>query len=81
MGADLAIVECTLESREPGTVTTHLDAREAAHLAHLLGARQTLITHIPPHEDRGERMAIVSALAPELHITMATTGRQLVLQP
>lgn len=41
VGADLAIVECTLENRDPRSSLFHLDAREAGPLAHELRAKRT----------------------------------------
>src|ERR1019366_3274295 len=48
VGADLALVECTLEIRTAQDPAFHLDAAEAAALARELSARTTVITHVPP---------------------------------
>jgi ribonuclease BN (tRNA processing enzyme) len=76
-GADLAIVECTLEIRSDSSSLFHLDAREAGVMARELSAHQTLVTHIPPSESGETRLAIARENAPKEDFILATTGLQL----
>lgn len=80
VGADLAMVECTLEVRNADSSPFHLDAQEAGLLAHKLSAHQTLITHVPPNEEGGARLSIAQANASMLALRLATVGLQVVLE-
>ena len=79
MGSDLAIVECTLETREVGGSQFHLDAREAGTLARELSANQTLITHVPPQESGESRLTIARSVVPNQILLLAVTGVQVGL--
>jgi len=81
VGADLAIVECTLETRDEGSSPFHLDAQEAGKMAIVLSVPQTMISHVPPHESGRNRLAIARDVAQGLDFTLATTGLQVVLEP
>ena len=72
--ADLAILECTLERREIGNVSTHLDALEATDVARRLSSAHTMLTHVPPGENSDGRFGLASTLAPELSFFMAHVG-------
>jgi ribonuclease BN (tRNA processing enzyme) len=71
VGADLAIVECTLENRDPSSSLFHLDAQEAGSLARELQAKRTLITHIPSREFGEARLAIAQSSAPNRDLLLA----------
>jgi ribonuclease BN (tRNA processing enzyme) len=73
---DLAILECTLETRDLTSSTFHLDAEEAASLAQSLAGRKTLITHVPPHENGQVRLEIAKRTAPTQEFLLAATGQQ-----
>lgn len=60
-GADLAVLECTLAAREPADPPTHLDPAEFAALATWLGARTTLLAHVPPGESLDARLEAARA--------------------
>jgi ribonuclease BN (tRNA processing enzyme) len=79
VGADLAIVECTLENRDPSSSSFHLDALEAGSLAYELQAKRTLITHIPSREYGEARLAIAQSVAPNRELLIARQGLQLVV--
>lgn len=79
VGADLALVECTLEIRSGADSAFHLDAAELAALAHGLSARTTVITHVPTGASTEVRLEIVRRLAPDLEFVGARTGLQLIL--
>jgi ribonuclease BN (tRNA processing enzyme) len=76
-GADLAIVECTLEIRNDSSSLFHLDAQEAGAMARELSAHQTLITHIPPSESGETRLMIAQDIAPKEDLILATLGLQM----
>ena len=76
-GPDLAILECTLESRSESSSPFHLDAQEAATLAGTLDARTTMITHVPPRESGQVRLDIAKRAAPEREFLLAVTGQRL----
>lgn len=78
---DLALVECTLETRGESSSPFHLDAREAALLATSLDARTTLITHVPPRENGQVRLAAARHAAPEREFLLAATGQRLLVAP
>jgi ribonuclease BN (tRNA processing enzyme) len=80
VGADLALVECTLETRTSDDSEFHLDAGEAAGLARELSARTTVITHVPPGASSEARLEIARRHDPELEFIAATTGLQLILK-
>jgi ribonuclease BN (tRNA processing enzyme) len=80
LGADLVIVECTLELRNESSSLFHLDAHEAAVLAGELSAHRTLITHIPPHESGEARLVIARDIAPNEDFMLATLGLQLKVE-
>jgi ribonuclease BN (tRNA processing enzyme) len=77
---DLALLECTLESRDASSSPFHLDAVEAAALAQTLKARTTVITHVPPHENGQVRLDIAKRAAPEREFVLATTGQRLLVE-
>lgn len=79
VGADLAILECTLEIRNERSSSFHLDAQEAGSLARELSAHRTLITHIPPRESGEARLMIVQGTAPSENSMLATLGLELTL--
>lgn len=79
VGADFALVECTLEIRSGVDSAFHLDAAEAAVLACELSARTTVITHVPAGASAEVRLEIVRSLAPNLEFIAAMTGLQLTL--
>jgi len=79
-GADLAIVECTLETRNRSSSLFHLDAQEAGMLARVLSAHRTLITHIPPRESGEDRLVIAHRTAPNKDLMLATPGLQLLVE-
>lgn len=74
LGADVAILECTYERRGAEDLPSHLDALEAAELARALGARRTVLTHVPPGEDAAARLRLARGAAPELDWLAAATG-------
>lgn len=77
---DVALLECTLESRDASSSPFHLDAQEAAILAQSLDARTTLITHVPPREDGQVRLEIAKRAAPEREFLLAATGQRLLVE-
>jgi ribonuclease BN (tRNA processing enzyme) len=79
VGADLALVECTLEIRASGDSDFHLDAAEAAAVARELSARTTVITHVPPGASTKTRLEMARSHAPNLEFIEAVTGLQLTL--
>jgi ribonuclease BN (tRNA processing enzyme) len=79
VGADLALVECTLEIRTGGDSEFHLDAAEAAAMARQLSARTTVITHVPPRASTKARLEMARSHAPNLEFIAAVTGLQLTL--
>jgi len=79
VGADLAIVECTLEVRNGKSSLFHLDAHEAGLLALELSAHRTVITHIPPRENGETRLEIAHGIAPNADLLSATLGLQLIV--
>jgi ribonuclease BN (tRNA processing enzyme) len=74
VGADVAILECTFERRRAEDAPFHLDALEAAVLARALGARRTVLTHVPPGESAVARLRLARGAAPELAWLAAATG-------
>jgi ribonuclease BN (tRNA processing enzyme) len=72
--ADVAIVECTLETRDETSPPDHLDAREVADLVGEMAPLSTLITHVPPSENSDRRRELVAQYAPETQILLARTG-------
>lgn len=79
VGADLALVECTLEIRTVEDPAFHLDAAEAAALARELSARTTVITHVPPGAGIDARLEIARRAAPHRELVGAITGLRLTL--
>ena len=79
-GSDLAILECTLESRSESSSPFHLDAQEAATLAGTLDARKTMITHVPPRESGQVRLDIAKRAAPAREFLLAVTGQRLSVE-
>ena len=79
VGVDLAIVECTLETRDESSSLFHLDAREAGKMASDLSVPQAMISHIPPHESGLKRLAIARDVAPKVNFVLAATGFQVKL--
>ncbi len=80
VGADLALVECTLEIRSGDDSAFHLDAAEAAAVARELSPRTTVITHVPPGASTEARLEIARRAAPHLEFIGARTGLQLTLE-
>jgi ribonuclease BN (tRNA processing enzyme) len=76
---DVAILECTLESRGASSSPFHLDAEEVAMLAQSLDARTTLLTHVPPRENGQVRLVMAKQAAPECEIVLAATGQRLLI--
>jgi ribonuclease BN (tRNA processing enzyme) len=74
---DLAILECTIQSRSASSSPFHLDAQEAATLAWILDAGTSMITHVPPRENGQVRLEIAKRAAPEREFLLATTGQRL----
>lgn len=79
VGADLAIVECTLENRDESSSLFHLDAREAGKVTNDLSVPRAIISHVPPHESGINRLAIARDVAPNVNFFLATTGLQVEL--
>lgn len=79
VGADIALVECTLEIRTGEDSEFHLDAVEAAALARELSPRTMVITHVPASESPEARLKIVRSLVPDLEFVGARMGLQLTL--
>jgi ribonuclease BN (tRNA processing enzyme) len=77
---DVAILECTFESRDEFSPPFHLDAQEAAVLAQSLDARRTLITHVPPRESGQVRLEIARRTAPDHEFLLAATGQRLFVE-
>ena len=80
VGADLAILECTLETRDESSSRFHLDGQEVGSFARELSARQTLITHVPPHENGEARLALARGVAANRNFILATTGLRVTLE-
>lgn len=79
VGADLAILECTLETRKPGDSPFHLDSREVGTQASELCAQKVVITHVPPRAIGDTRLAIARGVAPDQNFVLARDGLALVL--
>lgn len=79
VGADVALLECTLEIRTSHDSEFHLDAVEVVALARQLSARTTVITHVPPGASTESRLEIAQRHAPNLKFIGARTGLQLTL--
>jgi ribonuclease BN (tRNA processing enzyme) len=77
---DVAVLECTFDSRSASSTPFHLDAEEVARLAESLDARTTLITHVPPRESGQIRVDIAKRAAPEREFLLAATGQRLLVQ-
>jgi ribonuclease BN (tRNA processing enzyme) len=73
-GADVAIVECTLETRDDSSPPDHLDAREVADLVGGMAPLSTLITHVPPSENGDRRRELIERYAPETQVLLARTA-------
>jgi ribonuclease BN (tRNA processing enzyme) len=78
-GSLLAIIECTLERRDEGSSSFHLDAREAGWLALELFVPQAIISHVPPRESGPRRLAIARDAAPTVRFTLAKAGLEVTL--
>jgi ribonuclease BN (tRNA processing enzyme) len=74
VGADVALVECTLGHREHGDSPYHLDAQEMSVLARELAAKRTVITHVPPGESGSLRLESARRHEPDREFLLATTG-------
>jgi ribonuclease BN (tRNA processing enzyme) len=74
---DVALLECTLESRTMTSSPFHLDATEVAALAETLEARTTLLTHVPPGESGQVRLEKAKRAAPGREFVLAATGQRL----
>ncbi|HVB50196.1 MAG TPA: MBL fold metallo-hydrolase [Acidimicrobiales bacterium] len=79
VGAELAIVECTLETRDESSSLFHLDAGETGKMVRDLRAPRAMISHIPPLESGIGRLAIARDVAPNVNFFLATTGLQVKL--
>jgi ribonuclease BN (tRNA processing enzyme) len=69
-----------LETRDESSSPFHLDAQEVGKLARELSARQTLITHVPPHENGEARLALARGVATKENFLLATTGLRVMLE-
>jgi ribonuclease BN (tRNA processing enzyme) len=78
-GANVALIECTIETRRESSSPFHLDAGEAADLADALGARTTVITHVPPRENGQVRLEVARRVAPAREFLLAATGQRLLV--
>jgi len=74
VGADVALVECTLAEREQGDSPYHLDVAEMSALARELAAKRTVITHVPPRESGSLRLESARRHEPDRAFLLATTG-------
>lgn len=79
VGADLALVECTLEIRTRQDSEFHLDAQEVAALVRDLSPTRTVISHVPPGESAEARLEIARNYAPDREFILATVGLQLTV--
>jgi ribonuclease BN (tRNA processing enzyme) len=79
VGADLALLECTLENRADGDSAFHLDAQEVTALARELSAESTVITHVPAGQNGLLRLESASRYAPDRAFILASIGLQLLL--
>jgi ribonuclease BN (tRNA processing enzyme) len=79
VGADVALVECTLGNRERGDSPYHLDVQEMSVLARELAAKRTVITHVPPGESGSLRLESARRHEPDREFLLATTGLQLTI--
>ncbi len=73
-GADLAVIECTLEVRDETSSPYHLDARDVAELVGELSPATTLVTHVPPGGRGARRLALVRKWAPQARLLLAERG-------
>lgn len=80
VGADVALVECTLGDRERGDSPYHLDAQEMSVIARELAAKRTVITHVPPGESGSLRLESARRHEPDREFLLATTGLTLTLK-
>jgi ribonuclease BN (tRNA processing enzyme) len=78
---DVAILECTLETRDAASTPYHLDAREAGVIAQSLDALRTMLTHMPPHGDALARLDMARKATPGRDFLLATTGQRVVVGP
>jgi len=79
LGADLAILECTLEKRNTTSSSFHLDAAEVGRLSKDLSVARTLITHVPPRESGETRLHIAHDVAPKVEFSLAYPGLRMDL--
>jgi ribonuclease BN (tRNA processing enzyme) len=77
---DVALLECTLASRDASSSSFHLAAQEAAALAQSLDARTTLLVHVPPRESGQVRLELAKRAAPERNFLLAATGQRLLVE-
>ena len=72
--ADLLVCEATLQ----GGVSWegHLNAAQAGTIAAGVGARKTLLTHLPPERDHAPSLAEARAAAPSSDVELAEQGRR-----
>ena len=77
---DVALLECTLESRKMTSSPFHLDAEELVTLAETLEARTNLVTHVPPGESGQVRLDMAKRAAPEREFFLAATGQRLLVK-
>ncbi|MGH3733982.1 MAG: MBL fold metallo-hydrolase [Acidimicrobiales bacterium] len=80
-GPDLAILECTIETRDGDSSPFHLDSEEVAALAQSLEAQRTLLTHLPVHADGSARLVRAMGAAPRRDFLLAVTGQRHVIEP
>jgi ribonuclease BN (tRNA processing enzyme) len=76
-GGNFAIIESTIEVRNPDSSNFHLDATEAGLLARDLGAKSTLISHIPPIENGASRLKLAQSVASGQNLTLAYVGLEM----
>lgn len=73
-GADLFICEATLQGG--ASWEGHLNGAQAGAIAAAVGARKTLLTHLPPEKDHALTLAEARAAAPSQDIELAEQGRR-----
>ncbi len=72
--ADLFVCEATLQGG--ASWEGHLSGTQAGAIAAAVGARKTLLTHLPPEKDHSVTLAEARAAAPSNDIELAEQGRR-----
>jgi ribonuclease BN (tRNA processing enzyme) len=72
--ADLFVCEATLAGG--ASWEGHLNGAQAGAIAAAVGARKTLLTHLPPERDHAPTLAEARAAAPSSSIELAEQGRR-----